>query len=115
MVGPANKQLVSTGFSGIATRNIDIAVAAAKPMASIAAIDVYVSDWGAVRIIPNRFQRDRDAWILDMDYVGLKILRPMQTIPLAKTGDAEKRMMLIEWTLCVKNEAALGLCADLST
>jgi hypothetical protein len=115
MVGPANKQLVSTGFSGIATRNIDIAVAAAKPMASIAAIDVYVSDWGAVRIVPNRFQRDRDAWILDMDYVALKILRPMQTIPLAKTGDAEKRMMLIEWTLCVKNEAALGLCADLST
>lgn len=115
MVGPTNKQLVSTSFSGIANRNIDLVNAAAKPMAAIAAIDVYVSDWGAIRIVPNRFQRDRDAWVLDMDYLAMKVLRPLQTIPLAKTGDAEKRMMLIEYTLCVKNEAALGLCADLST
>lgn len=114
MVGPVNKQVVSTSFSGIATRNFDLSNAAAKPMAAIAAIDVYVSDWGAIRVVPNRFQRDRDAWILDMDYVALKVLRPLQTIPLAKTGDAEKRLMLIEYTLCVKNEAALGLCADLS-
>jgi len=115
MVGPHNKQVVSTTFSGIATRNFDLSNTAAKPMAASAAIDVYVSDWGAIRVVPNRFQRDRDAWILDMDYLALKTLRPLQTIPLAKTGDAEKRLMLIEYTLCVKNEAALGLCADLTT
>lgn len=115
MVGPHNKQLVSTSFSGIATRNFDLSNVAPKPTAAIAAIDVYVSDWGAIRIVPNRFQRDRDAWVLDMDYVNLKFLRPMQTIPLSKTGDAEKRLMLVEYTLCVKNEAALGLAADLST
>jgi hypothetical protein len=115
MVGPHNKQVVSTTFSGIAQRNFDLSNVAAKPMAAIAAIDVYVSDWGAIRVVPNRFQRERDAWILDMDYVSLKTLRPIQTIPLAKTGDAEKRLMLVEYTICVKNEAALGLCADLST
>jgi hypothetical protein len=39
----------------------------------------------------------------------------MQTIKLAKTGDAERRMLLCEYTLVVKNEAALGLVADLTT
>lgn len=115
MVGAHVKQVVSTSITGVVTRNFDIANAAAKPTATIAAVDVYVSDWGIVRIVPNRFQRARDGWVLDMDYVGLKFLRPMQTIALSKTGDAEKRLMLVEYTLCVKNEAALGLCADLST
>jgi hypothetical protein len=115
MVGPFNKQVVSTTFSGIATRNFDLSNVSPKPMAAIAAIDVYVSDWGAVRVVPNRFSRDRDGWVLDMDYVGLGVLRPMQSVTLAKTGDAEKRMLLTEYTLIVKNEAALGLAADLST
>ena len=115
MVGPHNKQVVSTSFTGIVTRNFDMSNTSPSPTAAIAAIDVYVSDWGVVKIIPNRFQRDRDAYILDFDYLGLGVLRPMQTIPLAKTGDAEKRMLLMEYTLIVKNEAALGICADLST
>jgi hypothetical protein len=115
MCGAHVKQVMSTSVTGVVTRNFDIANQAAKPTATIAAVDVYVSDWGIVRIVPNRFQRARDGWVLDMDYVGLKFLRPMQTIPLSKTGDAEKRLMLVEYTLCVKNEKALGLCADLST
>ena len=115
MVGPFNKQLVSTSFSGIATRNYDLSNVAPKATAAIAAIDVYVSDWGAVRVVPNRFQRDRDAWVLDSDYYSLPFLRPMQTIRLSKTGDAEKRLMLCEYTLCVKNEKALGIAADLTT
>ena len=115
MVGPVNKQRVSTDFSGIATRNYDLSNVAARPMAAIASIDVYVNDFGVLRVVPNRFQRERDAWFLDYDYVELKYLRPLQQIRLSKTGDAEKRMMVQEVTLCVKNEAALGLAADLTT
>ena len=36
------------------------------------------------------------------------------SIELAKTGDAEKRMLLVEYGLKVKNEAALGVIADLT-
>jgi hypothetical protein len=115
MVGPVNKQRVSTDFTGIATRNYDLSNVAARPMAAIASIDVYVNDFGVLRVVPNRFQRERDAWFLDYDYVELKYLRPLQQIRLSKTGDAEKRMMVQEVTLCVKNEAALGLAADLTT
>ena len=116
MVGPFNKQAASVGFDGIATQNVDVVRAAErKPGVSIGSVDFYVSDFGLIRIIPNRFQRERDGWVLDMEYVGLNMLRPMHTIKLAKTGDAEKRLLQVEYTLCVKNEKALGIIADLTT
>ena len=42
-------------------------------------------------------------------------LRRFQTVDLAKTGDAEKRLLLTEWTLVAKNEASSGTVADLTT
>lgn len=115
MVGPHNKQYVSANWAGIATRNYDLSNVSPRPMAAIASIDVYVNDFGVLRVIPNRFQRERDAWFIDWEYVELRYLRPLRQTKLAKTGDAEKRMMIQELTLCVKQEAALGLAADLET
>ncbi len=115
MVGPVNKQRVSTDFAGIATRNYDLSNVAARPMAAIASIDVYVNDFGVLRVIPNRFQREKDAWFLDFEYVELRYLRPLSQVKLSKTGDAEKRMMVQEVTMCVKNEAAIGGAFDLTT
>lgn len=114
MVGPHNKGVVS-GFSGVVTRNFDMSNVDPSPTAVIAAVDVYVTDFGTLKVIPNRFQRDRDAWLVDFEFVSIQFLREFQTEELAKTGDAEKRMLLAEWGLKVNNEAALGLCADLST
>ena len=114
MVGPYNKTVVS-GFSGIATRNFDLSNVSPKPTAIIGSADVYVSDFGTLRVIPNRFQRERDAWVLDWDLLEVDYLRPFQTKKLAKTGDAEKRMIVVEYTLKVKQEAGLGLAADLET
>ncbi len=115
MVGPVNKQRVSEDFSGIVTRNFDISNVDPRPTAAIASIDVYVSDFGTVRVIPNRLQRERDAWFLDPEYMELRYLRPFRTEKLAKTGDSEQRMELAEWTLVVTNEKAIGLAADLTT
>lgn len=114
MCGPHNKEVIS-GFSGVVTRNFDMSNVDPSPTAVIAAVDVYVSDFGTVKIVPNRFQRDRDCWFLDFEFISLGVLRGMQTERLAKTGDAEKRMLLTEWGLKIKQEAALGLAADLST
>ena len=110
--GPFNKQAISA-FTGVVTRNYDISNTP-RPTAVISAVDVFVSDFGTVRIQPTRFQRERDVWFIDPEYISLGVLRPFQLIELAKTGDAEKRMMLQEWSLCVKQEAALGLAADLN-
>jgi hypothetical protein len=114
MVGPFNKTVVS-GFSGVATRNFDMSNVKPGPTAIIAAADVYVSDWGVVRVIPNRFQRDRDGFVLDFDLIQLRWLRPIANKKLAKTGDADKEMLVGEWTLRVNQEAGLGLAADLLT
>jgi hypothetical protein len=116
MVGSYVKQIASAALNGVVTPSYDISNIGQKSGGSaMGAIDVYVSDFGIIKIVPNRFQRGRDAWVLDFDYVGLAFLRPMQTVKLAKTGDAEKRLLLCEYTLVVKNEKALGVVADLST
>ena len=113
MTGPVNKQRVS-GFSGIASSRFNIN-GGEKPATLIGAVDLYVSDFGTVAVIANRFQRERDAWVLDPEYAKMTVLRPYQQIELAKTGDAEKRMLLVEWGHKVLAENAHGLAADLIT
>lgn len=112
MVGSFNKQAASA-FSGIATKFRD--VPAGQQAQIIGAADVYVSDFGTINIVPNRFQRARDAFVVDPEYASLAILRPIQQTELAKTGDAEKRLMLVEYGLKVSNQAAHGIVADLTT
>lgn len=114
MVGPFNKTVVSA-FAGIATRNFDLSNVSPRATAIIASADVYVSDFGVIRVIPNRFQREQDAWLLDWNMVSIGHLRPFQVRKLAKTGDAEKRLLNVEWTIYVENEAGLGGAFDLTT
>lgn len=74
-----------------------------------------VGDFHTVRVIPNRFMRTRDALLLNWSYWSIDWLRPIRQIELAKTGDAEKRLLIGEYTLQAKNEASAGLIADLTT
>jgi len=109
MVGPFNKQKLS-GFTGNSTR-----FDAGADATLYTSVDVYASDFGQTQVIPNRFSRDRDAWVLDMDYWGVAFLRDFSMHELAKTGDTEKRQLLVEATLESRNEGASGLIADLTT
>jgi len=74
-----------------------------------------VSDFGEHRIYPSRFSRDRSVLVLDMEYWGIAYLRPFQQTELAKTGDSEKRQLLVEYALVAKQQAASGVVADLTT
>lgn len=115
MVTPAQKVVAST-FAGIATRYKD--VPGTVQAAIIGAADVYVSDFGTISIIPNRFIPNTDsddvAFLVDPEMASVAYLRPFQTNELAKTGDADVTQLLVEYTLEVKNEAAHGIIADLS-
>ena len=113
MTGPVNKQRVS-GFAGIASSRFNID-GGARPATIIGAADIYVSDFGNVQVVPNRFQRERDAFVIDPEYAGVVTLRPYQQIELAKTGDAEKRMLIVEYGHKVYAENAHGIAADLVT
>lgn len=111
MVGPTGKQKVSS-FAGIAAQRF--AAPADMPTTIIGAADVYMSDFGMLSIVPNRFMRARDAFVLDPEYAAVAYLRPFQTNELAKAGDSDKTQLLVEATLEVKNEAAHALIADLN-
>jgi len=109
MVGPFNKQKLS-GFTGNSTR-----FDAGADATLYTSVDVYASDFGQLQVVPNRFSRDRDAWVLDMDFWGVAFLRDFSMHDLAKTGDTEKKQLLLEATLESRNEAASGCVADLTT
>lgn len=111
-VGPFNKRAVS-GFTGIAAQRY---MAPSDGQTTIiGAADVYLSDFGSISVIPSRFQRDRDAFLLDPEYLSVANLRPIQQVELAKTGDAEKSMVLWEGGLMCHNEAAHAGIFDLTT
>ncbi len=111
MVGPHNKTVVS-GFAGIAAQRY--MAPSDSPTTIIGAADVYMSDFGTLQVVPNRFQRERDAFVLDPEYASVCDVRPIQAVDLAKTGDAEKKMMICEFGLKVSNEAAHGGVFDLN-
>jgi hypothetical protein len=116
MVNPAHKQVVSS-FAGIAAQRF--MAPANGPTTIIGAADVYLSDFGTISVVPNRFMTstnscDETAFVLDPDMAAIAYLRPFQTNELAVTGDNESTQLLAEYTLEVKNEAAHGICADLT-
>jgi hypothetical protein len=115
LVTPAQKVVAST-FGGIATRYRD--VPANQQAQIINAADVYVSDFGIIQIVPDRFipnsDNDDTAFLLDTEMAAVAYLRPFQTNELAKVGDAELTQLLVEYTLEVKNEAAHGIISDLT-
>ena len=108
MCGGTQKQLFSS-FTGGGTQmgNLD-------DKKLIAAIDVYVSDFGTLKIVPNRFQRARTAFILEMAKWKVAYLRPFQTEDLSKTGDSDAKHIVVEYALEACNEAASGAVRDLS-
>src|SRR5258706_4590717 len=110
MLPPAVKQTFS-GFTGVATKTIQ--QTAVEAAAIIGAVDFYVSDFGTLAVVVNRFMRVRDGLFLDFNFIKVAYLRPFFTKPLADTGDAEKRLLLGEYGLQMSNEAALGLAADI--
>lgn len=77
-------------------------------------VDVYVSPFGECSVVPNRFLQANTALVLDTEYWSRAVLRPMQTIVLAKTGDSDKRQMLTEQTLVCENSKASGLIEALT-
>lgn len=109
IVGSFNKQVMST-FTGNATRQVD-----AKGEKLFAAVDFYKSDFGTIKVIPSRFSRSRDGLLIDPEYIGVAYLRPFKTQKLAKTGDSDRMQLIVEYGLVVKNQAAHGHIADLTT
>lgn len=82
-------------------------------------VDAYMSPYGLFEIEMDRVMSTsaaagRNAFLIDPDTLSWLWLRPLAQVPdIAKTGDAEKLVMIGEGCLKVSNEAANGVIADL--
>ena len=122
VVPPTQKQAVSA-FAGIAAQRY--MAPSDKQTTIVGAADVYMSDFGTLSVVPDRFMTPdgagdspvttdgEQALVLDPTMASIATLRPFQSNLLAKSGDSEKHQMLTEYTLQVSNEKAHGIVADL--
>jgi len=114
IMAPPNLRSAISGFSANSTRFID-----AESKELIAGVDVYVSDWGRHTVVPNRFMRNglsgtgREILAINTDLWRLVFFHPISMERLAKTGDADKFMLITEYTLQASNEAGSGGAFDL--
>jgi hypothetical protein len=121
------KKQTSSGFDGIATQYQQNQPSSRKQAVILGAADVYISDFGSHRIVPNRFMgagTGRSATnglyaglsvlVLDPATWMLKFLQPFKTEPLAKLGHSDKKMLSVELTLAVSEEKSNAIVADLS-
>lgn len=106
LLPPGAKQTFST-FTGNSTR-----FDKSEDSKLYASVDVYVSDFGELKAIPSRFQDANDVFVLQADKWAISYLRPFQTIELAKTGDAEQRELVVEWTVEARAPKANGAIYD---
>jgi hypothetical protein len=117
MTTPTQKVNVSA-FTGVAAQRY--MAPSNKATTIIGAADIYLSDFGTLSVVPNRFMTadsgdsGEQAFVLDPEYAAVAYLRPFQTNELAKSGDADVTQLLVEYTLEVKNQAAHAIIADLA-
>ncbi len=104
MLGGGNKQQFST-FTGRASP-----IEETKTKKIVASVTAYESDFGTLTVVANRFMRTRDVLVLEMEKWAQAHLngRSMVNLPLAKTGDSDRRMMLSEYVLVARNQKASG-------
>jgi len=72
-------------------------------------VDRIVTPFGDVSFVIDRWQLSNLIPILKLDNVGMLTLRPWQVEDLAKTGDAEKKQLVGEYTFCLKLQKSHAL------
>ena len=107
--GPVNKQKIS-GFTGRSSARQMIDANTVE-----ASVSIYASDFGELKIVPSNFSRERTLLLVDPDFAKVSYLRDFKTVDISTIGDAETKMLVVEYGLEMSNEAAHGVVADLTT
>jgi hypothetical protein len=102
LLGATNKKLI-TAMSG---RADSVRSVSDNNMTIQNSVDVYVSDFGTYNIVMDRFCDQDYVYFLDHDMWSVDYLRDFQTVDIARAGDGEKKMLLVEYGLRCGNEAA---------
>ena len=106
MVDGALKQKISTLSQSVS--ELRTSANDQSPAYVVAAVDIYVSDFGNLQIVPNRHMPAKTCYFLDYEYWDIAYLRPFNTFDLARTGDSMAKQLVVEYGLRARNEAANG-------
>ena len=83
-------------------------------------VDVYMSDFGDLMVMPNYIMglagdwKDAMAMVYDPMWFSIATLRPLQEVEVGQRGDSTIGMMVEECTLEVKNPIGCGAIYNLS-
>ena len=126
MVSPAVKRVISTylysSTARVAALYSDVGQRkSGGGAAAQASVDIYMSDFGVFKIVPNRWQGytrvagapTHDVFVLDLGMFATSYLRPFMVKDVPSGGDNKKKMLLVDYTLQYKEEMASGVVADI--
>jgi hypothetical protein len=100
VMGPVLKATMST-FKGRESTQVLIGRTEVS-----AVVDVYASDWGRIKALPSRWMDPNTVLGLDPAYMAMAYYRTLRSVDIATIGDAKTKMILAEWGIEMRNEAA---------
>ena len=123
MMTPKVKTLFSaylfTDAARIATMTNDDPGGSARERKAQGSVDLYISDFSALQLIPNRMQPiaggadESNLFILDFSMLEMSFLQGYKVDPLAKTDLSDNSFISVDWTLVVKNWDSCGYVGDI--
>lgn len=109
IMGKAQKKVIA-GFSGNATRTHE---GESKKITNT--IDIYIDPLGnEIRLVPCRQCPTDVVYFVDTEQVAFATLRDFRMRDIAPTGDFERKQMLVEYALEMRDQRAHGGIYDLS-
>lgn len=110
MVKPADARIVAN-FTGASGRNRTINDGS-KTLVN--AVDLYVSPFGELKVVINRFIKSDHALMYEPDMWRKAVLRPWSRTMLAKSGDNEMHLLVGEYSLKHMNQKGSGKIVNLT-
>jgi hypothetical protein len=100
IVPPGPKRTIST-FVGRSTTQVLVGKTEV-----VSTIDVIATDFGRIKVAPSRWVPTDIGLLIDPDYAAVAFFRAFRQYLMARTGDAETRMIVVEWGFEMRNSLA---------
>ena len=100
IVPPGPKRTIST-FVGRSTTQVLVGKTEV-----VSTVDVLATDFGRIKVAPSRWVPTDVALLIDPDYAAVAFFRAFRQYLMARVGDAETRMVVVEWGLEMRNSVA---------
>lgn len=100
VVPPGPKRTIST-FTGRSTSQVLVGKTEV-----VSTVDVISTDFGRIKVIPSRWIPSDVGLLIDPDYMAIAFFRSFRQYLMARVGDAESRMIVVEWGVEMRNSLA---------